>query len=452
MARLKGWDRLLTKFHTTLAKWKVKALSIGGRSVLLKSVLGGLGVYYLSLFVMPVTIAKKLESLRSTFFWGGSETEKKMAWVKWDQMLAKKESGGLEIGSLVSFNLALILKWKWRFFQSPSSIWDRLIRGLYGNCGGFYARRSTPIGTSPWSRVIAAVSKLDVTNVVYENTLMRQVGNGRDTRFWEDCWIGDRPLAKVYPRLAALEVHRNCMVADRWRVDGWMWEWQRPLVGRNLSTFENMVRLLADFRCGETRDGWMWKIGPDGGFTVGETRRWIDDMVLLVGVIKTRWCDLVPRKVNIFIWRMRLRRIPTRVAISGRGMEIDSILCPICGVAAENIDHLFGRCGVASSLWGLVFRWLQVPLRVVADPEEMFGWVDGCNMNVKQRRVIEAVICTTYWVIWMYRNDVVHNERHMRKEILFYTIRECAFLWVSNRRKKLSVCWTTWFQNPLINL
>ena len=60
MGRIKGWDRLVDKFRNRLAKWKLNSLSIGGRVVLLKSVLGGLGIYYLSLFIMPVAIAKKL--------------------------------------------------------------------------------------------------------------------------------------------------------------------------------------------------------------------------------------------------------------------------------------------------------------------------------------------------------------------------------------------------------
>ena len=84
--------------------------------MLCKSVLGGLWIYYLSLFVMLVGIAKKLEALRAKFFWGGTEDEKKMTWIKWDQVLAKPERGGLDIGSLVSFNLSLIFIWKYRFF------------------------------------------------------------------------------------------------------------------------------------------------------------------------------------------------------------------------------------------------------------------------------------------------------------------------------------------------
>ncbi|GKF15214.1 RNA-directed DNA polymerase, eukaryota, reverse transcriptase zinc-binding domain protein, partial [Tanacetum coccineum] len=78
MSRLKGWDPILTKFKNRLSKWKASMLSIGGRSTLVSSVLGPLGIYYLSLFPMPVTIANSLEAMRAKFFWGYTDEERKM--------------------------------------------------------------------------------------------------------------------------------------------------------------------------------------------------------------------------------------------------------------------------------------------------------------------------------------------------------------------------------------
>ncbi|KAL4587139.1 hypothetical protein LXL04_000005 [Taraxacum kok-saghyz] len=72
-------------------------------------------VYFLSLFLMPVAIVKRLESLRSSFFWGGSETSRKLAWVKWDRVMAKRDSGGLGIGSLVSF------------VSGTASLWENIL-------------------------------------------------------------------------------------------------------------------------------------------------------------------------------------------------------------------------------------------------------------------------------------------------------------------------------------
>ena len=48
--------------------------------------------------------------LRSKFFWGGPKSSKKVVWVAWNDVLAKRDVGGLVIGSLRSLNLALISK------------------------------------------------------------------------------------------------------------------------------------------------------------------------------------------------------------------------------------------------------------------------------------------------------------------------------------------------------
>ena len=141
--------------------------------MLCKAVLGGLGIYFLSLYVMHVGIAKKLEAIRSKFFWGATSGEKKMVWIKWDQVLAKRERGGLDIGSLVSFNLVLIFKWKYRLFRYPNLLWVRLLKTGYGANGGFYGRARAAVGTSPWSRVLAATNKLEVAGVLMKDTLYK---------------------------------------------------------------------------------------------------------------------------------------------------------------------------------------------------------------------------------------------------------------------------------------
>ena len=61
-------------------------------------------------------------------------------------------------------------------------------------------------------------------------------------------------------------------------------------------------------------DAWEWDLGGDDGFSVKILRNKLE-----VGSEgdagrgdETGWCPLLPRKVNIFIWRTKLGRIPTR--------------------------------------------------------------------------------------------------------------------------------------------
>ncbi|GKF76463.1 hypothetical protein Tco_0225907, partial [Tanacetum coccineum] len=100
--------------------------------MLLNTVLGSLGIYFLSMFVMPVGVAKQLESMRSHFFWGRNSDQRKMAQVSWDSVMASYSHGGLNIGSL----------------------------HIYGQQGGFESSPSRMTGPSPWSRLIATTYRL----------------------------------------------------------------------------------------------------------------------------------------------------------------------------------------------------------------------------------------------------------------------------------------------------
>ncbi|GKC34656.1 hypothetical protein Tco_1047040, partial [Tanacetum coccineum] len=51
------------------------------------------------------SVLKTLESIRDSFFWGGSGDRKKMTWVKSRHVMASLDKGGLGVGSLKSFNL-----------------------------------------------------------------------------------------------------------------------------------------------------------------------------------------------------------------------------------------------------------------------------------------------------------------------------------------------------------
>ncbi|GJW78515.1 hypothetical protein Tco_0140197 [Tanacetum coccineum] len=131
MALVKNWDPIVDKFSKSLSNWKASLLSIGGRFTIITSVLGAIGTYFFSLFPMPISVNKKLESLRYNFFWGSDDKSKKISWISWNLALASKEKGGLGIDSLFSLNYALIQKWRWRFINNPHALWSRLIVAIY---------------------------------------------------------------------------------------------------------------------------------------------------------------------------------------------------------------------------------------------------------------------------------------------------------------------------------
>jgi hypothetical protein len=70
-SRLVFWQPLINKINSRLLGWKSRHLSLGGRLILLKSVLSSLPVYALSFFKAPSGIVSSIESILNNIFFGG---------------------------------------------------------------------------------------------------------------------------------------------------------------------------------------------------------------------------------------------------------------------------------------------------------------------------------------------------------------------------------------------
>ncbi|XP_022004235.1 uncharacterized protein LOC110901755 [Helianthus annuus] len=91
MNRIVNWSPVYDIFRNWLARWKSQLLSIGGRVVIIKSVLESLSCYYFSLYKAPKKVISDLESMIKKFLWGGSSEEKKMHWINWDRVSSPKK-------------------------------------------------------------------------------------------------------------------------------------------------------------------------------------------------------------------------------------------------------------------------------------------------------------------------------------------------------------------------
>jgi len=128
------WEPIIDRIKARLSGWKSKHLSLGGRLVLLKSVLSSLPVYTLSFFKAPACIILNLFLI--FFFFGGSEDHKKISWVGWNTVCQSKKVGGLGVRRIRDFNYALLGKWCWRLLVDRNSLWFRVLLARYGVEGG----------------------------------------------------------------------------------------------------------------------------------------------------------------------------------------------------------------------------------------------------------------------------------------------------------------------------
>ncbi|PWA89933.1 Endonuclease/exonuclease/phosphatase [Artemisia annua] len=95
-----------------------------------------------------------------------------------------------------------------------------------------------------------------------------------------------------------------------------------------------------------------WTLEASSEFTVKSTRNLIDDMILPKVEVPTRWVKVIPINVNVHARRVCLDKLPSRLNLSIRGVDIPLILCPLCYSAVESTSHIFFSCPLARNRSG----------------------------------------------------------------------------------------------------
>ncbi|XP_071732701.1 uncharacterized protein [Rutidosis leptorrhynchoides] len=199
------------------------------------------------------------------------------------------------------------------------------------------------------------------------------------------------------------------------------------------ATNEALLRYLCEkinqVAIGEGSDYYVWSLSNDVGYSVSRTRAHIDDYVLPSAHLSTMWCLQVPRKINIFVWRLALDRLPTRLNLSRRGLEIKSISCVLCNHVMESAHHLMFECEVAVELWRRVRLWIDLLLPRFTEWTDWIAWFEDWRESEDTKARLYVIGESTVWHIWRFRNSQLFEQPPMKRCILFDSIRLFSFNW-----------------------
>ncbi|GJR88341.1 RNA-directed DNA polymerase, eukaryota, reverse transcriptase zinc-binding domain protein [Tanacetum coccineum] len=166
------------------------------------------------------------------------------------------------------------------------------------------------------------------------------------------------------------------------------------------------------------RDSWIWSLDISKGYTVASARRLIDSSILDVSLNATRWNQAIPIKVNVFLWRLALNKLPSRVNLDKKGIDVDSLLCPICNDDVETVNHVFFSCDMAKDLWALLARWWELDIPFCSNIFDWFTWLDSLSISHKARAFLEGVGETLLWHICNFRNRSIFSNSSPKKALL----------------------------------
>lgn len=79
------------------ASWSTCHLSIVWKMTMVKSVITAVPTYYMSCFLIPVGLCKRIQSALTRFWWDGNDEKKKLCYVSWTDLSKPKNWRKIEI-------------------------------------------------------------------------------------------------------------------------------------------------------------------------------------------------------------------------------------------------------------------------------------------------------------------------------------------------------------------
>ena len=164
-------------------------------------------------------------------------------------------------------------------------------------------------------------------------------------------------------------------------------------------------------------DDWEWKGDPTSKYSAHSAYNMLWEETTAGSqedCFEELWRIKIPSKIAVFAWRLLKDRLPTRLNLQRRQVQITDMSYPFCRSKEEDASHLFIHCNKIQPIWWESMSWLNIKGAFPQTPKHHFlqhtcsGWrhkgqevavlVVGCNMvylaTPKQDTVLQ---CNFQW-------------------------------------------------------
>jgi hypothetical protein len=180
-------------------------LSYDGRLTVVKSIISAIPNYGMCILKLPLGFLDHVDNSSRNFFWKGKDIEQKgKCLVKWENVCKPKKAGGLGVLNLRTQNIALLLKFLFKFMNRQDIPWVQLIwQAHYSN--GKIPQSSNACGSFWWKDCLSLLG-------TFLHLAHCKAGNGDSVRAWLDCW-SDSLLSHRFP----ISSHLHLIMISHWR-------------------------------------------------------------------------------------------------------------------------------------------------------------------------------------------------------------------------------------------
>jgi len=141
-------------------------------------------------------------------------------------------------------------------------------------------------------------------------------------------------------------------------------------------------------------------------------------------------------------------RMPSRMNVARRGINIQCNLCLLCMKEEETIQHLFTYCEVSQRVWDKCDRWVKLTTVRNNDIINHFRKFYAIGLSKKANIVWKGMSLAIVWEIWKHRNKIVFRNGIVDDVEIFAMAQVSTLQWTKTGRQKVHYSFSDWCLNP----
>lgn len=249
------------------------------------------------------------------------------------------------------------------------------------------------------------------------NNAKIKVGDGKQTQFWLDTWLGNQSLADAFPPIFSIvrnqEESIHEVLARRVDTHAWdfhfrrrLFDWKKEMLDEMLSILDGSEALLSD----GSEDRLIWLGKNSSSFSVESLYELANPTSIdSSSSFDHIWKNLAPYRVQCFIWLVLHGRVKTADYLFSLGIiqNEEETFCKFCAAHIETLDHLFLHCVPVWLLWSNILSWWGVKWVTPSSTKDLLMWWKDWKLKKIKRKIWDVIPMAVIWTIWKLRNSRV---------------------------------------------
>ncbi|XP_047306218.1 uncharacterized protein LOC124909596 [Impatiens glandulifera] len=245
-----------------------------------------------------------------------------------------------------------------------------------------------------------------------------RIGDGRGTLFWHDPWFENKPLISR-DKFRGLRIRRDCVAATVHDIHSRLWVLTITWVLEG----KRVIDHLSGLNLCDKADGHLWKAKENEKIKSSAIWNIIRERGQFVSWASFVWSSKVILRHRFILWLVFRRRLNTRDRILAY-MDIPDASCVLCSGSLESINHLFGSCSFAKSIWKLFSLAMGIGSLSESWDEIIISAHTFDKGNKFRANVFKCEFVDIIYHLWAERNARVfgrvhRNVNHVWSDIVF---------------------------------